>query len=237
MNATSQKLIALASLCLILVGCAQTGPPLPPSLELAKPPTDLHASRKGNTVTLSWSEPAQTTDRQTVRYLGPTLICRNAGSEMATCGNQVAIIPPPANAAEKPKKSQGPMPAVIETYADTLPQSAQSDNPDAELTYAVEVLNRNARGAGLSNRVHVPAITTLPAPNDLSAALSEDGVDLTWTSAPRRRRNRESSIAIVSIAGARRLVVTMGPPTSLAIKTISEIRRTRTKTRSPLKCP
>ena len=40
-----------------------------------------------------------------------------------------------------------------------------------------------SRGAGVSNRVHVPAITTLPAPNDLSAKLSDDGVDLTWTSA------------------------------------------------------
>ncbi|MGC2560961.1 MAG: hypothetical protein WA389_19195, partial [Terriglobales bacterium] len=70
----------------------------------------------------------------------------------------------------------------LQTYADPLPASAESDNPDAELTYAVEVLNRNARGAGLSNRVHVPAIATLPAPADLSATLNEDGVDLTWTS-------------------------------------------------------
>lgn len=185
MKAPPQKLSALASLCLILVGCAQTGPPLPPSLELPKAPTDLRTTRKGSTVTLSWSEPAQTTDRQTVRYLGPTLICRSAESEMTTCGNQVAIIPPPTTALPKPaKKTQsGPVPAVIQTYKDTLPTNAQSDEPDAEVTYAVEVLNRNARGAGLSNRVRVPAIATLPPPQDLSAALQEDGVDLIWTSA------------------------------------------------------
>jgi hypothetical protein len=35
----------------------------------------------------------------------------------------------------------------------------------------------------LSNRIHVPAIVTLPPPNDLSAQLTGDGVVLTWTSA------------------------------------------------------
>ena len=55
-------------------------------------------------------------------------------------------------------------------------------DPAAEVTYAVEVLNRNARGAGLSNRVHVPALLTLPPPPDLAAELTGDGVVLTWTS-------------------------------------------------------
>ncbi|MGA9862696.1 MAG: hypothetical protein WBQ19_11340, partial [Terriglobales bacterium] len=71
------KFLAPTALCLLLAGCAQTGPPLPPSLELPKPPTDLRATRKGNRVTLTWSEPTLTTDRQSVRYLGPTLIRRS----------------------------------------------------------------------------------------------------------------------------------------------------------------
>ena len=183
MNALPQKLITLAGLCLILAGCAQTGPPLPPSLELPKPPTDLHATRKGSKVIVSWTEPTQTTDRQTVRYLGPTLICRSAESEMTACTNQVAIIPPLAITSSKLPKKSPAAPAVIQTYTDTLSSISQSDNPEAEISYAVEVLNRNARGAGLSNRARVPAIMTLPAPNDLSATLQEDGVDLNWTSA------------------------------------------------------
>ncbi|MGC2249012.1 MAG: hypothetical protein WA609_20580, partial [Terriglobales bacterium] len=176
--------LALTALCLLLSGCAQTGPPLPPSLELPKPPTDLRATRKGNAVTLTWSDPTLTTDRQSVRYLGPTLICRSSESEMATCGRSLATVPPPITAAPKPaKKSQQQPPPEFQTYTDTLSPGLESDNPDIELTYAVEVLNRNARGAGLSNRVHVSAITTLPAPNDLAATLTDDGVDLTWTSA------------------------------------------------------
>ncbi len=58
----------------------------------------------------------------------------------------------------------------------------QQQDPAAEVTYAVEILNRNARGAGLSNRVQVPAVVTLPPPSDLAAQLTGDGTVLTWTS-------------------------------------------------------
>src|SRR5277367_629015 len=143
MQPSPQKLTMLAGVCLILAGCAQTGPPLPPSLELTKPPTDLRAIRKGNAVTLTLTEPALTTDHQTVRYIGPTLICRSSQSEMPTCGNSLAMVPPPTTAATKPSKNsqQKPTPE-FQTYIDTLSPSLQSDNPDADITYAVEVLNR-----------------------------------------------------------------------------------------------
>ena len=181
------KFIAPTALCLLLAGCAQTGPPLPPSLELPKPPTDLRASRKGNRVTLSWSEPTLTTDRQSVRYIGPTLICRSLDHDIASCANPAATLPAPAPSAapkksRRAKKSSAP-PAAPQTYTDTLPATMQQQGPSPEVTYAVEVLNRNARSAGLSNRVHVPAVVTLPPPSDLSAELTGDGVVLTWTSA------------------------------------------------------
>jgi hypothetical protein len=173
------KFIAPIAFCLLLTGCAQTGPPLPPSLELPKPPIDLRASRKGNRVTLNWSEPTLTTDRQSVRYLGPTLVCSSLDTEITACGNPVAMLPPPS---ETGQKTATPYPAP-QTYTATLPAAVQPEDPATELTYAVEVLNRNARGAGLSNRVHVPTILTLPPPGNLSAELTGDGVVLTWTSA------------------------------------------------------
>jgi hypothetical protein len=172
------KFIAPTALCLLLASCAQTGPPLPPSLELPKPPTDLRASRKGDGVTLNWSEPTLTTDRQSVRYLGPTLICRSPESEISECGNPAAMLPAPS---APPQKSGTPRPAP-QTYTDTLPAAMQPQDPTAEITYAVEVLNRNARGAGLSNRVRVPVVVTLPPPGDRAAQLTGDGVVLTWTS-------------------------------------------------------
>jgi hypothetical protein len=180
------KFIALTAFCLLLASCAQTGPPLPPSLELPKPPTDLRASRKGNRVILSWSEPTFTTDRQSVRYLGPTLVCRSLEPEITTCGNFAAMLPPPSSLAAAPQKSRGTRSGsprfAPQTYTDTLPPAMQQQYPSVEVTYAVEVLNRNARGAGLSNRVHVPAVATLPPPGDLAAELTGDGVVLTLTS-------------------------------------------------------
>jgi hypothetical protein len=183
------NLIAPTALCLLLAGCAQLGPPLPPSLELPKPPSDLRASRKGNRVTLSWSGPTLTTDRQSVRYIGPTLVCRSLESEITACGDPAATLPAPTAAPAKRSSSHpasqksGAQPPVPETYTDTLPSTMLQPDPAADITYAVEVLNRNARGPGLSNRVHVPAIATLPPPSDLSAELTGDGVVLTWTGA------------------------------------------------------
>jgi hypothetical protein len=185
------KLIALTVLCLLLAGCAQTGPPLPPSLELPKPPADLRASRKGNRVTLTWSEPTLTTDRQSVRYLGPTLVCRSTDAEITACGNPLAMLPAPSAIPQRPKASKGAAgaqksgskPPAPLTFSDTLPATIQQEDPSAEVTYAVEVLNRNARGAGLSNRVLVPAIVTLPPPSNLAATLTGEGVVLMWTNA------------------------------------------------------
>jgi hypothetical protein len=173
------KSVAVTALCLLLAGCAQTGPPLPPSLELPKPPTDLRAIRKGNQVTLSWSEPRLTTDRQRARFIGPTLVCRSVEPEIAECGNPAGTLPAPSS--NNPHKPGSAHPAP-QTYTDTLPAAMQQEDASAEVTYAVEVLNRNARGAGLSNRVRVAAVVTLAPPSDLAATLTGDGAVLTWTS-------------------------------------------------------
>lgn len=182
MKAPSTTLLALSALCLLLASCAQTGAPLPPSLELPKPPSDLRATRKGNSVTLTWSEPTLTTDHEGLRSLGPTRICRSREADMTACENPVATVPPPTATPKKSGQRPQAKQTTPQTFTDTLPPSALSDNPDADLTYAVEVLNRSARGAGPSNRVHIPAIMTLPAPADLAAQPNEDGVLLTWTS-------------------------------------------------------
>src|ERR1700693_1398686 len=176
------RFVTPTAFCLLLAGCSQPGPPLPPPRELPKPPADLRASRKGSHLTLSWSEPTLTTDRQSVRYLGASLVCRGLEPEITTCRNPAAILPAPSSVSAAPRKSGLPRPAP-QTYTDTLPPAMQQQEPSVEVTYAVEALNRNARAAGLSNRVHVPAVVTLPPPGDLAAELTGDGVVLTWTSA------------------------------------------------------
>jgi hypothetical protein len=163
--------------CLWLCGCASLGPPLPPSLELPRPPADLHVSRKGDKVTLTWTIPERTTDRRSVRYLGNTQICRSLDPVLKQCGVPAgeAAPPPDFNAAKKPS---GKKPAA--TFVDTLSSLIEQSHPTGFATYAVEVLNKAGRGAGLSNQVHVALLPTLPPFSGFSARVTAQGVSIGW---------------------------------------------------------
>jgi len=161
----------------MLTACATIGPPQPPSLELPKPPKDLRAARKGDRVILTWTIPSATTDRHTVRSVGPTRICRGLEPELTQCGT------PAGEAAAQPSssKAQSSKQRATGSYTDSLGGQLQSDNPSSFVTYAVEVLNAGGRGAGLSNQVRVPLVRTLPPPRDFAATVTGQGVVLTWT--------------------------------------------------------
>src|SRR5512146_662231 len=94
------KFASIAGLLLLgtLLGCGTPGVPLPPSLDLPQPVQDLRASRKGDTVTLMWTVPQETTDRTTVRlrHLGPTHVCRSLTVGMTQCTEQVAQVDTPS---------------------------------------------------------------------------------------------------------------------------------------------
>jgi hypothetical protein len=163
----------------LLGGCASIQAPLPPSLELPKPPTDLRAIRKGDRVYLFWTVPAQTVDRQNVRRPGPTRICRSLEVLMSSCGAPVGNVEPDTGVAE-PK----PAARLQANFVDKLPPQLPQQNPTREVTYAVEALNLHARSAGLSNQVHVPLAPTLPPPASFRADVAADGVSLTWECPP-----------------------------------------------------
>jgi hypothetical protein len=171
-------LVAVAALA-AHTGCASIGPPVPPSLELPHPPSDLRVARKGEEVTLTWTVPARTTDRQSVRYLGQTRICRSVDATLVSCGVPVAEVSPPGDFASK--KNAGER-KVAARYVDNIsPERDAKRNPFATATYAVEVLNRHGRSAGLSNQVPVPLAETLVPPADFAARLTGQGVELSWT--------------------------------------------------------
>src|SRR6184192_1626294 len=79
---------------MLLAACGTPGVPLPPSLELPKPVTDLRAVRKADKVYVSWSVPTQTTDGQRVRHLGPVQVCRAIDTVMKECGTPVGTVSP-----------------------------------------------------------------------------------------------------------------------------------------------
>jgi hypothetical protein len=172
---------------LIFTACATMGPPQPPSLELPKPPADLRAVRKGDRVILTWTVPSVTTDRKTVHEFGITRICRGLDAKLTQCGVPVGEAPAkpsathPGPSHSDPGTAQSAKQKVSASYTDALPTAVESDNPASFITYAVEVLNVEGRGAGLSNEVRVSLARTLPPPRDFSVRVTGQGVVLSWT--------------------------------------------------------
>src|ERR1700733_2070065 len=89
-----------------LVGCGVPGAPKPPSLDLPQPVTDLRPLRKGDSVFLEWTVPAETTDHLAVRKPGQTLICRSTNAVIGDCTNPVARVAPPQLTAGNHKKTK-----------------------------------------------------------------------------------------------------------------------------------
>ena len=168
----------------VLASCGTPGVPIPPALELAKPVTDLRATRKGEKVYLAWTVPSKTTDHQTVRHPGRTRVCRSIKAKLQDCQHPVAEIPPAQFQLNSPDAGRkGAAQKVKATYIDTLPHSLQED-PTAQITYAIAVLNESGRSAGFSNTVEVPSAQTLSPPSQFSAEVKSDGVLLSWECQP-----------------------------------------------------
>lgn len=175
-RSTPNVLLALGAL-LPFTACATIAPPQPPSLELPKPPSDLRATRKGDHVTLTWTDPNVTTDRQKIRHVGATRICRGLATQLMDCGTPVGEAAPPPSPVTTRSSDQ----KILRSYVDPLPAGLESDNPSAFVAYAVEVLNAARRGAGLSNQVRVSLARTLSPPQDFAARVTGEGVVLSWT--------------------------------------------------------
>src|SRR5690242_9094343 len=127
--------IVVGALLGINAGCGAPGVPVPPSLELPQPVSDLHAMRKGDNVLLVWTAPTRTTDGRTIRHPGPTVICRSLEPLQKDCATALAEIPPAGLATVQPKTN------LQSTYTDTLPEQLQRSNPIREATYAVSAKN------------------------------------------------------------------------------------------------
>ncbi len=118
--------------------------------------------------------------RQTLRNLGVTNICRSVEPSprpTKECGSVVGTVEPPPNYTVSKKP---PSPKSTTTFVDTLPPSIEQPDPAAFAAYAVEVLNDDKRGAGLSNRARVPLLPTVPPFPYFAAEVVRQGVRISW---------------------------------------------------------
>jgi hypothetical protein len=76
------------------------------------------------------------------------------------------------------RKSSAKKPTA--TFTDILSPAIQQANVTGFATYAVEVLNEAARGAGISNQVRVPLVPTLPPFDHFAAQPVSQGVFVSW---------------------------------------------------------
>jgi hypothetical protein len=157
-----------------LCGCGTPGAPLPPSLGIPKPPTDLKAVRKGDRVTLTWTTPEETTDGELMRKPGKMVLTRilSPRNEEAAGGNMVTVAVlalPPAL-----KESQA-APAVAED-----PLGDWVNRPSDFVAYKVQARSGSGKSAGDSNMVSVPLVPVPAAPQHVKADAAPQGIVLTW---------------------------------------------------------
>lgn len=168
--------LAASALLLALVGCGTPGAPLPPSLRLPAPITDLTTTRAGDLVTVRWTNPTRTTDKQSITAFQQEMeadLCRSE-SAPATAAKTSA-----ASVHCLPVLQQTVKPGKETTLTDALPPSLTSGAP-RPLFYWVLLLNLKARTAGPSNVAVVAAGTAPSAVVGLVATASADGVILHW---------------------------------------------------------
>jgi hypothetical protein len=153
----------LASM-LALAGCGTPGVPLPPSLNLPDPVTDLAAHRAGSQVTLTWTMPKKNTDKLLLKGSSAVRVCRREAAGACDAAGAEVSLAPGADGA----------------FTETLPAALAAGAP-RPLTYFVELRNRNGRSAGLSNAAMVLAGEAPPPVTGLSAEVRKPGVALRWT--------------------------------------------------------
>lgn len=154
----------LFAICAVasLSGCGTPGAPLPPTLNLPEPVTNLAAMRAGNQVTLTWTMPRRNTDKMILKSPLQVHICRREASGACETATDIAFAP-----------------AALGTFTETLPAPLAA-GPPRPLGYFVEVRNRKGRSAGLSNAALVLAGQAPAQVTDLAAEVRKDGIVLRW---------------------------------------------------------
>lgn len=180
-------MIAAAALC--LAGCGVPGAPQPPSLGIPKAINDLQATRKGATVTLTWTEPTETTDGELIRKPGKMVITRAARAT----GPFQAIADTPLRRATTEK--QHPKASANDDIASVVSDPAAPDF----LFYRVTSVSSRDRISLPSNTVSIPAVSTPPSPQKLTLGLTPHGVTINFDLPPAPQPTRLNSHAIYRI--------------------------------------
>jgi hypothetical protein len=156
-----------------LLGCGVPGAPLPPSAEIPRFVGDLKAVRKGDTVTLTWTTPTETSDGELIRKPGRMLVQRALRSGPTSD----LVFQTISELTLQPTLKEGR--GEQATAKDTLTNVLHSGGADFAV-YTVLAEGHNGKSFGLPNRVSVPLVPNWPPPQKVSAKTVPTGVMIGW---------------------------------------------------------
>ncbi|HEY1939313.1 MAG TPA: fibronectin type III domain-containing protein [Candidatus Angelobacter sp.] len=169
----SVRLFTLLLAVTMLTGCGVPGAPLPPSAEVPKFVGDLKAVRKGDTVSLTWTVPTETTDGELIRKPGKMLVQRALISGPDAVPHFQTISELPLEPSLKDDRHDAA------TAKDSLAEAMRSGAADFAV-YAVLAQGHNGKSFGLPNRASVPLVPDLAPPQKITANPVPTGVKLSW---------------------------------------------------------
>lgn len=168
--------LVLSVAAIFSLGCGTPGAPQPPSLGIPKPVSDLEAIRTGSTVTLTWTNPRETTDGELIRKRGRVVVYRRLSSEPS--GQRINDV-----ALQPTLKEQ--QPGVKQTVTDSLIEilSGPSAAKLADfVSYTVVTESGAGKNGGPSEEANVPLVPTLPQPQ-IALKVIPGGVVVSWPNA------------------------------------------------------
>src|SRR4029077_8966766 len=129
----------------VVTGCGVPGAPQPPSTGIPKFVGDLKAVRKGDTVTLTWTTPAETTDGELIRKPGKMLVQR----ALSSGANSDLVFQAISELPLQPTLKEGR--GEQATAKDILSNILNAGTADFAI-YAVMAQGHNGKSFGLPNR-------------------------------------------------------------------------------------
>lgn len=172
----------LSAFALIMIaGCANPGPPKPPTLHLPTPAKSLQAERIGDHVVLSWQTSAETTEGQTLSGPITARICREDAPPATSVPLNPFVSPRPPGACRvvhevtvTPSTT-----AVPTTVIDPLPKSLATGAPSL-MAYEVTLLNVRGRSAGPAGPVYAVSGTAPPPVGEIMVSPRRGGALIRW---------------------------------------------------------
>jgi hypothetical protein len=167
----SAFMILAAAVC--LCGCGLPGAPQPPSLGIPRAISDLQAFRKGNTVTLMWTDPGEFTDGELLKYPGNMVVSRGGRGGPF---EKVTEVPLPAALNQKEQQKT----SATDNISALLSNSARPDF----LFYRVVSITNRGRTSLPSNLAQVPLVVTAAPPANVELTLVSEGVRIMFSVPP-----------------------------------------------------